>query len=234
MIKETLCEFCVFKTFAADGHQSGCYLNRLEKLPHHKKDRFFIVDTYCAACRNIYWPSYSNSIKTMKEKVLEEIKISYDVFIFDADGDMNMNDVTSLDSVKKCINHISGLTYPCNKAFIFVKMTDQTVSMFNSMVQAAPKNMSIILTKDSVVDSIKTKLNASKSPYLLMGNLESNIDCKIIDSFNESVNIKLEPKLMFMSEEFCFVPRFLYNEFMNEKNPFESIAKYVESTISGN
>ncbi len=230
MISETLCEHCVFKKYDSKGHQSGCMLNRLEKLPHHKSGKFFVVDTYCGACRNVYWMQ-GNRFSTMHEMttaVMDEMRMSYDIFAVDSDKQMNIDEVADVKSIDRFINHITNLSYKFNKAHIILKMTQENIDKCNKYSGVLPRNITIHFSAESTRDAISQIAKNSKSPYLLMCSIsETKIDSAILHDFNESLNVRLEPKSLHACDDFFLVPKFLYVHFMNKENPFQSIIDYV-------
>lgn len=236
MIKETLCEHCVFKKLDDKGHQSGCMLGRTEKLPNHKDGKFVVIDTFCNACRNVYWMQ-ANKFSTMHEmiqSVKTEIKMSYDIIASACDADMNLYDVVDISKLDKFINHIVNIPYKFNKAHIIVKMTPENLRACNKYKDLLPNNVKLTLTQDSVIANLATATKSSKAGYLVITNIESKINNEILLDFENSMNELCLPKILHTCEDFYLVSKFLYEYFMYSDNPFERISEYVNEAKAGN
>ena len=222
MINKTLCEYCVFKTLDDTGKQIGCKLNRLDKLPHHEENGFKVVDTYCAACRNVYWET--GNIKDSIKRVYEELQISYDVIIMFHNGDTKAQIETTINSIEK-------LTIKPRKVTIIMELNMENEYLGKSILSKLDKKYDFNLTLETENSmKINPVVNKSKVSYLLFTNPGEIIDDAVIISFNESINIELKPRILFVSSAFFFCTKFLYDHFMFDATPFESIIKYVESS----
>lgn len=222
MINKTLCEHCVFKVLDDTGKQNGCKLNRLDKLPHHEEGLFKVIDTYCSACRNMYWEVADN--EDIVKRVYEELQISYDIIIMFHDGDTKSQIETTIESIEK-------LTIKPRKVTIIMELNIENEYLGKSILPKLDKKYDFNLTVEKE-NSLKINpiVNKSKASYLLFTNPGEIIDDEVIKSFNESINIELKPKILFVSNAFFLCAKFLYDHFMFDATPFESIIKYVESS----
>ncbi len=229
MIDKTLCEHCVFKIMD-DKAQTGCHLNRLKKLPNHTEGLYQVVDTYCSACRNIYWKNtQSNSdLLSLIDKVYEEIKTKFDVIVVCPD-DFTIEELkVSLDSIKLS-------SYHPEKVYIsLTHNTNNKLAVGKILSTLDPRYDFMLSFEDDQKLRINAIVNKSKSTFLYFLALGEVYDTNIVSDIDDSINRDMKPKLTFISNKAFVCPSFLYNHFMYEEEPFKRIEEYVKSVTENN
>lgn len=228
MIDKTLCEHCVFKSMSGE-KQSGCSLGRLNILPNHIDGNYYVVDTYCNACRNIYWEVDKKHLTTSEkmELVLNEIKTSFDVIVFCP------SDSTE-EEIDKSINSIRRSLYPIANAHIIMP-NNELGNKVARKYQGIGSNFTFHLSHDMDRNvRIHGLLNKIKSPYMCFLALGEELNSSILESINHSNNVQMNPQLVVSSKSMYVCPTFLYTYYRYDENPLESINKYVESISKSN
>lgn len=229
MIKETLCEYCVFAKRTLDGLQTGCELNRLEKFETELKEKSYVVKNFCNACRNIYWVhSVENStMGNLKSKVFDEIKMKYDIII-------DCGSEYTIEQVKYSIANILKMEYRPQKTRIIVQPTPLGRSIITECIGGLDDSFDFVTSFETVnTVQFANLVKKSTSEYLLFSLPGMDISEEILENFNDSINLELKPKLVHSDESFYLCAKFLYQHFMNEKEPFGAINDYL-SKISKN
>lgn len=223
----TLCEHCVFSK-RENSVQVGCHLDRLDKLPHHQEGNHFVVDDHCRALRNVYWDEYvlDPTLDNLKEKVNAELKITYDVI-------MVCND-ESYSDIYKTLSSIQSKSFQPQRVHVCFKyaadfgardLIHRVISLFpNSMYSAN------ISTEEDLGLRLRPAIHKSTATFLLFVNPGHDYDEAIVSEIDNSINVELKPRILFVSEEFYVCPRILYKQFMYEPSPFEKINEYIQST----
>lgn len=223
MIKETLCEYCVFAKRTPEGLQTGCELNRLDKFETELKDNNFIVKNFCNACRNVYWcHSVENStMDTLKAKVLDEVRMKYDIII-------DCGPEHTVQQVKKSIDFILSMKYKPQKTRIIIQATPLGRSIITECIGGLGDTFDFVTSFESMnTVQFANLVKKTTSEYILFSIPGMEISEGILENFNDSINLELKPKLVHSDENFYLCAKFLYQHFMNEKDPFGAINDYL-------
>lgn len=218
MIKETLCEHCVFKKQDVSGKQVGCELNRLDKFQSTMKDGFYVIDGYCSTCRNIYWKAGYNYQTTheMVEAVKKETLTTYDVII-------PCDEHTTEAQLRYTINSIELMKYKPTKVFIVYEASRN----LSHIIDGLDSRYELVIALKSPEQSIIDVMKKVKSAYLVFTFSGGTIDEAVMESYDVAMNVDLKPKATYSSDKFFVCPTFLYKHFMYEKDPFRKIYEYV-------
>lgn len=219
MYQETLCEHCVFKTLDVSGKQNGCYLNRVEKFKTKDNGNFKIVEGFCSACRNIYWKHANNLItdEQMKNFVMEEIKMTYEIILI-------CDNSNSREDVLVSIKNIQNLRY---KPFRVNIVMDKLATHLFSTIDGLDSSFNLVIDLQNKFETIATVVNKIKAGYLVFTQPPANIASIVLEDFDRAMNIDLNPKATYFSDEFYVCPTFMYKAVMYQENPFEWINQNV-------
>lgn len=221
MIKETLCEHCVFKQLDVSGKQIGCDLNRLDKFETEDRGNFKVVKNYCSACRNIYWKSALGLTQKfdMIEMVKKEIRLTYDIVLDIRDK--------NLDELKLSINKIQSMKFKPEKVWILLGTNKDCISIASQV----SKMYEFILTLDDSTQykTIASCINRSKASHIMFTCVGLNFGEEVVEMFEKALNEDIKPLATHSDDNLFFCPIFIYKHFMHDENPFESINEYVKS-----
>lgn len=220
MINKTLCEHCVFKV-CQDDTQIGCSLNRLGKLPHkfNKETKHYEINTYCSTCRNIYWKNskMNQSNESLIADVYNEVKLSYDI----------VSVLETQRDAEQLIFNIHNKNYkPSNVHLVFSVSNENEARNIVGLIR---DNISLSIT-DDIKLNVSEYIAQSKSGYILF--TESDYNEKIIEQFNDNLNIHIKPSLFYEDNSMCLFARFLWLKFMHTDHPVSEIQDFIKSVKS--
>lgn len=213
--------------------QISCWLNKLEKLPHHTEGNHEVVDTYCSTCRNVYW-SKAQNLKNyngilndkLAELVLKEVKIQFDVIIVCEPEDTKEDIIKTLDIIKN-------KEYPVANVFITTALSKENEILLKDIAYRYGKSYTFVMSIESEISlRLHPIIQKCTSPYLIFVNPGHEYDDDILNDFDKSVNIDIKPMLVYASEEFYICPKFIYEDHQFAPNPFKEINEYVQSVTT--
>lgn len=218
---KTLCEHCIFAKKPLN-IQTGCELNRIRLHDNVngaelQENGFFIINDYCNGCRNIYWDKYdtSKSMSELKELVIKEIEIKYDVI-------MNI-DSQYIEDVRQTIINCQLLPIkPKN-----IVMTG-TISQDNiEKCLCFPNLVSSLDRSEDKFTQVRSYARKSTANYLLFVNVGTELGFDP-EYFNKKLNEDLDPAIYYDGEGCFLVSTKVYHMFMHEPHPITSIVEKYE------
>lgn len=224
---KTTCEHCVFAK-KDNGVQTGCELQYLDifkergKVSFAEEKYYEINETFCPACRNVYWLENHT-----KEDIKKELLLPYTAMV------MDNGDPAFYETISKLYNLISR---PKKIIISTIKYPLSSLSQLLDEVSKLCPGVEFLI--DNSLDNldhkarVKSAVKKTTTPYFLCVVPSDWLDLKFVDDENEAFQT-LDNEWFSYNDEAFLCNTMLYKNFMNNENPVADMLEFMKKVRGG-